>query len=218
MSIVAREGIVYCEDDENDIATLTCKRARIRMDKLIDSKRPYPDVEDICSSTDTRVLLLRGFFLSEEKTGYVSSGFYPADNYLVLAEFGGPRIAPITLTEQHVKPLMEHLPALCEAMYRCENYTCKDGLFLLQSTRTHATARMYRDKNCVSFRLVDLRYMMNMLHFVQFQQTQYILAQNDVMSFAILTLGTIEFVETLHTAAGLLPYDQLFDELKMKLI
>ena len=91
------------------------------MDKLIDSKRPHQDLQDICSSTNTRVLLRRNFFLNEENTRYVSVGFYRADNYQVLAEFGGPRISSITLTEQHVKTLMEHLPPLCEAMHRCEH-------------------------------------------------------------------------------------------------
>ena len=87
------------------------------MDKIIESKRPQADLEDICSSTDTRVLR-RVFFLNGEKTLYVSVEFYPADNYQVLPEFGGPCIAPITLTEQHVKTLMEHPPSLCKAMHR----------------------------------------------------------------------------------------------------
>ena len=60
--------------------------------------------------------------------------------------------------------------------------------------------------------------MLNMLHFVQIQQTQYILAQNDVMAFAIAALGSIEFIEPPHTTISLIPYCQLFDELKTKLI
>ena len=102
MSIVARKGIVYCEDGEDDdVTTLICKRARICMDKLIDSKRTHPDLQDTCSSTHTRILLRRVFFLNEENTRYFSVGFHPANNYEILAEFGGPRIAPITPTELH---------------------------------------------------------------------------------------------------------------------
>ena len=52
-----------------------------------------------------------------------------------------------------------------------------------------------------------------MLHMVQAQQSQYILAQADVMAFAFAALGSIEFVEPPHTTAGLIPYSQLFDEL-----
>ena len=108
-------------------------------------------------------------FLNEDKSLYVSVGFYPTNQ--VLAEFGGPQISPITLTEQHVKTLVEHLPALCEAMYRGEHYACKDGSLRLQSSGTHTTARIYRDKKCVSFKLVHIRYMINILHFVHFQKT-----------------------------------------------
>jgi hypothetical protein len=69
MSIVPSKVIVYCEDDEDgDIVTLTCKRARICMDKLIDSKRPHPDLQNICSSIETRFLLRRVYYLNEEKT------------------------------------------------------------------------------------------------------------------------------------------------------
>ena len=57
--------------------------------------------------------------------------------------------------------------------------------------------------------------MMNMLHYVHVQQTQYILAQNDVMAFAIAALGSIEFVEPPHTATSLIPYGQMFDVHKM---
>ena len=59
---------------------------------------------------------------------------------------------------------------------------------------------------------------MNTLHFVQVQQTQYVLAQTDVMAFATAALGSIEFVEPPHTAVGIIPYGQLFYKLKMKLI
>ena len=112
---------------------------------------------------------------------------------------------------------MEHLPTLCEAMHRGELYTCKDDSFRLRSCKTHNNARMYRDRNCVSSKLTDLRYMMNILHMVQAQQAQYILAQTDVTAFAIAALGSIEFVEPPHTTAGLIPYGQLFDEHKVQL-
>ena len=74
-------------------------------------KRPQPDLQDIVTSTDSVVLLRRVYFLNEEKTRYVSVGFYPSDNYQVLTEFVGPLVVPITLTEQHVKTLVEHIPA-----------------------------------------------------------------------------------------------------------
>ena len=219
MASVPRNGVVYCEDGENDdICTLILKRARVCADKLFDSKRPHLDLQVFLTSIDPRVLLRRVYFLNEERTRYVSLGFYPADNYQVLTEFRGPRITPITLTEQHVMMLMENLPALCDAMHRGELYTCKDGSFRLWSRKTNNCARLYRDRKCVSFTLNDLCYMKNMLHMVQIQLSQYILAQAGVMAFAFAALVPIEFVEPPHTTAGLIPYGQLFDEINIRLI
>ena len=170
MSRVARNRIIY---DENG----TIDPADHALGPRSSSKR-----------TSVRALIPPGSCWdassSMRKRADVSVGFYPANNYQVLAEFGGPRIALITLTEQHVKTFVQNLPALCEAMYRGEHYACKDGPFRLESDRTHATARIYWDKKCVTFKLADLRYMMKVLHFTQVQQIQYILAQNDVMAFA----------------------------------
>ena len=104
MSRVPRNRIIYDEDDAIDPGD----PASATQDFIKEDISPAPDT--------TRVLLRHVFFLNEEKSWYVSVGFYPANYYQVLAEFGGPRIAPITLTEQHVKTLVEHLPALCEAM------------------------------------------------------------------------------------------------------
>jgi hypothetical protein len=70
----------------------------------------------------------------------------------------------------------------------------------------------------VIFKLANLRYLTNMLHFVQVQQTKYILARNDVMAYAVAALGSIEFVEPSPMATSLIPYDQLFDEIKTLLI
>jgi hypothetical protein len=91
----------------------------------------------------TIVLLRRVLFLSHIKNRYVSVGFYPALNYKVLVEFGGPRITPICLTEQQIKTLWDNLPNLCDAMCRSEFFTCKNALFRLQTTATVGVAKMY---------------------------------------------------------------------------
>jgi hypothetical protein len=57
-----------------------------------------------------------------------------------------------------------------------------------------------------------------MLHFVQVRKTNYILARYDVRAYALAALGSSEFLEPNPTATGLIPYDQLFDELKTPLI
>ena len=81
MSFVSRNGIVYCEDGEDDIITLIRSRARFCTDKRIDSKRPRPDIQDVSSNTVTSVLLRLVYFLNEERTRYVSVGFYATEIY-----------------------------------------------------------------------------------------------------------------------------------------
>ena len=74
---------------------------------------------------------------------------------------------PIRLAEQHVRTLMEALPALCDAMECGELYTRKDGAFRIRTPKTLNCARLYHGKQCVSFSLADLRYMATMLHMVK---------------------------------------------------
>jgi hypothetical protein len=78
---------------------------------------------------------------------------------------------------------------------------------------------MYQNKRFVTFKRDDLRYLMNMLHLVQVHQTKYILARDDVRTYAIAALGSAEFVEPNPAAIStcLIPYDQMFDEIKMPL-
>jgi hypothetical protein len=76
----------------------------------------------------SRVLLRRVFFLNEEKSRYVSVGFYPARNYQPLLEFGGTRILPLVLPKEFVKIAVERLPVLVEAMCRNEHFVwCSVG-------------------------------------------------------------------------------------------
>jgi hypothetical protein len=66
---------------------------RTEDDGNIDPKRPTLDPLALPS----RVLLRHVFFLIDEKSRYVSVGFYLARYYGVFAEFGAPRIATMTL-------------------------------------------------------------------------------------------------------------------------
>ena len=70
----------------------------------------------------------------------------------------------------------------------------------------------------VSFKLTDLRYMMTMLHRVEAQLCQFIQAQVDVMSYAYGMLGSMVFAEPPSSNASQIPYDQLFEELKLRVI
>ena len=104
-------------------------------------------------------------------------------------ELGGPRIEPIRLAEQHVRTLMEALPALCDTTQCGELYTRKDGAFRIRTGKTHDSGRLYHGRQCVSFKLADLRYMSTMLHMVEAQQSQYILEQADFIIIRLWRRG-----------------------------
>ena len=82
----------------------------------------------------------------------------------------------------------------------------------------HNCARLYHGKQCVSFKLMDLRYLSTMLHMVETQQSQYILAQVDVISYAYGILGSLVFAEPQRSGDCPIQYDQLFAELKLQFI
>jgi hypothetical protein len=68
---------------------------------------------------DPNRVLLRRFFIDEDKTRYVSVGFYPARDYRPLVEFGHVRRERPTIlivNDRHVKTLAEVLPRICESM------------------------------------------------------------------------------------------------------
>ena len=73
-------------------------------------------VEEVSPAFDPkRVLLRRVFFIDEDRTKYVSVGFYPARDYQPLVEFGHvKREKPtiLVLADRHVKTLAEILPRL----------------------------------------------------------------------------------------------------------
>ena len=96
MAAVPGKGAIYCEDgaddDTTDVHALFVKRARGSKEGIVTSKQPTVPAQDDLASAPVRVLLRRVCFLNEERTRYVSVGFYPSDNYQVLVELGGPRI------------------------------------------------------------------------------------------------------------------------------
>ena len=101
---------------------------------------------------------------------------------------------------------MEALPTSCDAVQHGELYTRNDGSFCLRSSKINNCTRVYRDKNCVSFTLTDMCYIMTMLHMVEAQQSQYILEQEDVISFAYGVLGSLVFDEPTRSSVSENPY------------
>ena len=93
------------------------------------------------------VLLHRVFFINEDKPRYVSVGFYPSQNYQTDIEFGGSRIKPVILMDQHVTTMAECLPRICVAMYDDGQFACSDGSFRLIKTGSYLIARLYIKNN-----------------------------------------------------------------------
>ena len=74
---------------------------------------------------DPKMVLLRQlFFINEERTKFVSVGFYPARDYLPLVEFtvsrrcGGPKT--LILSDEQLDAMAEALPMLRDAMCSAE--------------------------------------------------------------------------------------------------
>ena len=166
----------------------------------------------------TRVLLRRAFFVNEERSKYVSVGFYPYRDYEVLVEFGGQRYKPIALTEQHVLTMAENLPLICKAMCGGEHYTCNDDTFRLTTTGYYRIAIMYLDKQYRSFKLTELQYLTNILHVVRKPQTMYFLVLPDVMAYGTAALISTEYVAPAPNASSYAHYEWLFKELKTLLL
>jgi len=83
---------------------------------------PCTYVEDVSPAFDPNRVLLRRVFFLNDKSKYVSMGFYPALNYHPLFEFGGTKLLPLLLAAEYVTVLAERLPSLVEAFVRTNRF------------------------------------------------------------------------------------------------
>jgi hypothetical protein len=79
-------------------------------------------------------------------------------------------------------------------------------------------ARIYLDKRYIVLKLANLRYLMNMLYLEQALLNKYTQAHDDVMSYVASVRGRTEFIQPHTSSTADIPYDQLFEEVKMPLI
>jgi len=151
-----------------------------------------------------RVLLRRVFFINEEKTRYVSVGYYPARNYQPLVEFGGSKIKPVIIDPQHVEKMVACLPRICEAT--CDNgkFSWSDGAFTLNTTGSSRVARLYMGKQYITLKFQELCYLLNMFYILHKQFNSYITALPDIMTYVISALSSDTYVEPLATASKLI--------------
>ena len=149
-------------------------------------------------------MLLRCLFLvNEDRTEYVSVGFYPARDYLPLVEFGvvrrggGPKT--IILRDEQIDAMRDGLPKLSEAMCSggepaCGN-ECKSGAFRFNVTRSRRMARLYVDSQHISLTLPDIDYLSRMFNVVQQQLRDYIVGLQDVLPYVSTALNSVTYVE-----------------------
>ena len=172
-------------------------------------------VENVSPEFDPNgVLLRRVFFINEYKTRYLSVGFYPSRNYQPLFEFGGPKVKPIILTDQQVATIAECLPRICEAMCGDAQFGWSDGAFRLNTTGSYRVARLYIEKQYITLKFEEFRYLLNMFSVIQNQMNSYITALPDVMTYVIGALSSSTYIEPSLTASKLILYPQFFEELK----
>jgi len=165
------------------------------------------------------VLLRRIFFINEDKSRYVSVGFYPSEGYQPLVEFGGTKTGPIRLTEQQVTALAEHLLPLCQALCANMHYSSgvHDGFWIIMGG-SYLIALMYLGQRTdITFKLADLRYLNTIMHIVRNKLASYNSALTDVMTYAISALVSTDYIEPQPTYSKNILYPQLYEELKQSL-
>ena len=158
------------------------------------------------------------FFINEDKSRYISIGFYPSEGYQPRVEFGGAKIRPIKLMEQHVAILAEHLPPLCTAL--CANKQYSSGVhdgFYISTTGNYMVAWLHMGPHTqISFKLPDLRYLNYIMPLVQ-NQLIYNNALPDIMTYAISALASSDYIEPQPTYNKNI-YTQLHEQRKTLLI
>jgi hypothetical protein len=163
----------------------------------------------------TRVLLRRVFFLNTENTRYVSVGFYPAQNYEPLVEFGGAKIAPLLLNEKQVTTMAVHLPRLVKEVCSAARFKVKvDDTFTLSTASDNNVARFTLGGQRIQFKVADVRRLETIFYIVQNQLVHYKTALPDLKSYVAQVIGSTEFVAPTSIMSVNISYPQLYEELK----
>ena len=164
-----------------------------------------------------RVLLRRVFFLNDDKSKYVSVGFYPAQNYQPLVEFKGNKLLPLLLAAEYVTILAERLADLVEAMCQNEQFQWRseDKVFRVNSTGSYRVARFTLDKHWISFKIHELRNLLYMFYMITNQLLMYTEALGYVQAYVNDAMASDSYIEPAPTASRSIIYRQLFEELKL---
>jgi len=181
-------------------------------------QRPNSTRVSTALANPNRALLRRVFFIAEDKTKFVSLGFYPARGYQPLAEFGGAKKLPLLLNAQQLQTMADNIAALCNALSPNGQFSTKDGDFKMNTTDSYRIARVYLDKQFLSFTYEELRNLAYIMYMIQNQMTFYTAAMTDVIAYIDTAHDSVTFVEPPSTANKAINYYQLFEEIKSVLI
>jgi hypothetical protein len=141
-------------------------------------------------SNPNRAMLRRVFFIAEDKSKYVSVGYYPARGYQPLAEFVGVKKLPLLLNAHQLQTVADNIAALCNALSTNEHFA-KNCDFKMNTTGSYRVARVQLGKQYLSFTYEELRNLAHIMYMIQNQMTFYIAAMTDVMAY----------IDTAHTSA-----------------
>jgi len=113
---------------------------------------PAPELDTCLDMVSTvlanpnRAMLRRVFFIAEDKSNFVSVGYFPARGYQPLAEFGGAKKLPLLLDIQQLQILAENIASLCNALSAKEHFSKKEGDLKMNTTGSYRIARVYLGK------------------------------------------------------------------------
>jgi len=181
---------------------------------------PLPELDTCMDTVSTvlanpnRAMLRRVFFIAEDKSKFVSVGYFPARGYQPLAEFGGAKKLPLLLDIQQLQILAENIATLCNALSTNEHFSKKDGAFKMSTTGSYRIARVYLGKQYLSFTYRELCNLAYIMYMIQNQLTFYTAAMTDVIAHIDAAHDSVTFVEPSSKANKSINYYQLFEEIK----
>jgi len=207
----ASQPIIY-EEDSSNVGLPTAEPKSV--------PAPAPELDaclDVVSAAlvnPNRAMLRRVFFIAEDKSKFVSVGFFPARGYQPLAEFGGAKKLPLLLNAQQLQTMADNIAALCNALATNEQFSTKDGDFRMNSTGSYRIAKVYLDKQFLSYTYEELRNLSYIMYMIQNQLAHYKAAMNDVIAYIDTAHDSVTFVDPPSTAHKSVNYYQLFEEIK----
>ena len=176
----ARQQPIICEEDSNVGLTTDARSVPAPAPHELDM---CLDVVSTALANPNRAMLRRVSFIAEDKSKFVSVRFSPARVYQPLAEFEGAKKLPMLLNAQQLQTMADNIAALCNALATNEQFSTKDGDFKMNTTGSYRIARVYIDKQFLSFMYEELRNLAYIMYMIENQMTFYTAAVTDVIAY-----------------------------------